>query len=206
MDAGGIDTFDFSGFAHDQVLDLREGMFSNVGKLTGNVAIAPGAIIENAIGGTGDDTVIGNEAGNELFGRGGSDRLFGGGGDDILSGGFGKDRLQGGAGADLFVFNSVRGRIGPDSIVDFDIAEGDRIDIATIDAKRHASGDQSFHFIGGHRFTEHAGQLRYKQGIVEGDLNGDGRTDFRILVHVHTDDAVQALGWKVHLTADDFIL
>jgi serralysin len=36
-DAGGIDTFDFSGFAHDQVLDLREGMFSNEGSLTGNV-------------------------------------------------------------------------------------------------------------------------------------------------------------------------
>lgn len=92
-DAGGIDSFDFSGFTQDQRLDLREGMFSNVGRLTGNVAIAPGAVIENAIGGSGDDVVIGNDADNELFGRRGSDRLSGGVGDDILSGGFGKDRL-----------------------------------------------------------------------------------------------------------------
>lgn len=205
-DAGGIDTFDFSRFAHDQVLDLREGMFSNVGGLTGNVAIAPDAIIENAIGGSGDDIVVGNEADNALFGHRGSDRLIGDGGDDILSGGLGRDRLQGGDGADLFVFDSVRGRIGSDVIVDFDLAEGDKIDLSSIDARRHASGDQSFHFIGGHRFTGHAAQLRYKLGFVAGDLNGDGRADFHISVHLHAGDGVAALGSSAHVTADDFIL
>src|SRR4029079_15161266 len=150
-DAGGIDTFDFSGFADDQVLDLRDGMFSNVGRLTGSVAIAPGAVIENAIGGSGEDIVIGNEADNALFGHRGRDKLIGGGGDDILNGGLGQDRLQGGDGADLFVFNSVRGHIGSDVIVDFDIAEGDRIDLSSIDARRHTSGDQAVHFIRGAR-------------------------------------------------------
>ena len=202
-DAGGVDSFDFSRFAQDQLLDLREGMFSNVGRLTGNVAIAPGAVIENAIGGSGDDIVIGNEVDNALFGKRGSDRLIGGGGDDVLSGGAGKDRLQGGDGADLFIFDSIRGR---DVIIDFDIAEGDQIDLAAIDARRHSSGNQSFHFIGGHRFTEHAGQLRYKNGVVAGDLNGDGRADFRILVHVDADDGVAGLGTRAHLTVDDFIL
>lgn len=205
-DAGGIDTFDFSGFADDQVIDLREGMFSDVGWLTGNVAIAPGAIIENAIGGSGNDIVIGNEADNALTGHRGSDRLIGGGGDDVLSGGAGKDRLQGDDGADLFVFGSVRGRIGSDVIVDFDLAEGDKIDVSAIDARRHPSGDQSFHFIGGHRFTGHAGQLRYKQGVVAGDLNGDGRADFHISVHLQADDSVASLGSTAHVTADDFIL
>jgi serralysin len=205
-DAGGIDTFDFSGFADDQVLDLREGMFSNVGRLTLNVAIAPGAVIENAIGGSGDDIIIGNDADNALFGHRGRDKLIGGDGDDSLSGGWGKDRLQGGGGADLFVFDSVRGHIGSDVIVDFDIAEGDRIDLSSIDARRQASGDQAFHFIGGHRFTEHAGQLRYKQGVVSGDLNGDGRADFRISVHLHAGDDAAALGSNAHVTADDFIL
>jgi serralysin len=205
-DAGGIDTFDFSGFADDQVLDLREGMFSNVGRLTGNVAIAPGAVIENAIGGSGDDIIIGNEAYNALSGHRGSDKLIGGGGDDVLNGGAGTDRLQGDDGADLFVFSSVRGRLGSDVIVDFDLAEGDKIDVSAIDARRHAFGDQAFHFIGSLRFTEHAGELRYKQGIVSGDLNGDGRADFQIFVHLHADDTVAALGSSAHVTADDCIL
>jgi Ca2+-binding RTX toxin-like protein len=100
--------------------------------------------------------VIGNEADNALFGRRGSDRLTGGGGDDALSGGAGTDRLQGGDGADHFVFDSVRARSNSDMIVDFDITDGDKIDIAAIDAQRHVSGNQAFHFIGGHRFSDHA--------------------------------------------------
>ena len=47
-DAGGTDTFDFSGYSNNgQVIDLRQGSFSNVGGLIGNVTIALGAVIEN---------------------------------------------------------------------------------------------------------------------------------------------------------------
>src|SRR6185436_1669679 len=48
-DAGGTDTFDFSGYRVAQTIDLREGFFSSIGGATGNVTIAVGAIIENAI-------------------------------------------------------------------------------------------------------------------------------------------------------------
>ncbi|MEH6665668.1 MAG: M10 family metallopeptidase C-terminal domain-containing protein [Brevundimonas sp.] len=54
-DAGGYDTLDFSGYSGTQLIDLRQGHFSNVGGLVGNVAIAHGAAIERAIGGTGND-------------------------------------------------------------------------------------------------------------------------------------------------------
>src|SRR5690606_16634542 len=56
-DAGGFDTLDFSGYVQNQLIDLRQGAFSNVGGLTGNVAIAEGAVIERAIGGSGNDVM-----------------------------------------------------------------------------------------------------------------------------------------------------
>lgn len=56
-DAGGYDTLDFSGYSQNQVIDLRQGHFSNVGGLRGNVAIAQGAVIERAVGGSGSDTM-----------------------------------------------------------------------------------------------------------------------------------------------------
>lgn len=56
-DAGGYDTLDFSGYSQGQLIDLRQGHFSNVGGLAGNVSIAMGAVIERAIGGSGDDVM-----------------------------------------------------------------------------------------------------------------------------------------------------
>ena len=92
-DAGGNDTFDFSGYAQAQRIDLREGRFSDVGGDRGNVAIAYGTTIENAIGGAGGDVLIGNAAGNLLTGNAGDDSFFGGGGRNIINGGDGNDTL-----------------------------------------------------------------------------------------------------------------
>ena len=99
-DAGGSDTFDFSGFGQTQRIDLRAGDFSDVGGLHGNVAIAYGTTIENAIGGSGIDTIIGNQAGNVLDGGAGQDSLYGETGNDTLRGGAGDDQLDGGSGSD----------------------------------------------------------------------------------------------------------
>ena len=89
-DAGGTDTFDFSGYTQNQVIDLRQGAFSNVGALIGNVAIAMGVVIENAIGGSGNDTLRGNGAANVLRGGAGNDTIDGGLGSDtaVFSGNF----------------------------------------------------------------------------------------------------------------------
>jgi Ca2+-binding RTX toxin-like protein len=91
-DAGGSDTFNFSGYAASQKIDLRQGSFSDVGGLVGNVSIARGVGIENAIGGSGNDTVLGNNLNNRLEGGAGNDTLQGGEGADTLSGGAGDDR------------------------------------------------------------------------------------------------------------------
>ena len=74
-DAGGKDTFDFSGYSEDQVIKLGAGQFSDVGGLTKNVAIAQGATIENARGGSGNDHIIGNAAPTSSTATSGDDNL-----------------------------------------------------------------------------------------------------------------------------------
>lgn len=118
-DAGGNDTFDFSGFAQNQLIDLREGHFSNVGALVGNVAVAQGARIENAVGGFGADTIMGNTLNNVLTGNGGQDRIFAGAGADTINGGSATGYLRGEDGNDSIVggssFDDIHGNQGDDT-------------------------------------------------------------------------------------------
>ena len=74
-----------------------------VGRLTNNVGIAYGATIENAIGGSGNDTIMGNSVDNILKGNAGNDIIGGGAGNDTLDGGTGDDTMLGGIGNDIFI-------------------------------------------------------------------------------------------------------
>jgi len=118
-DAGGNDTFDFSGYSQNQLIDLREGFFSNVGSLTGNVAVAQGAQIENAIGGFGADTINGNALNNLIQGNSGADRVFAGSGHDTIDSGSGTSYLRGEDGNDSIVggssFDDLQGNMGADT-------------------------------------------------------------------------------------------
>ncbi|WP_374470803.1 M10 family metallopeptidase C-terminal domain-containing protein [Phenylobacterium sp.] len=110
-DAGGADTFDFSGYSQDQLIDLRAGFFSDVGGLVGNVAVAQGAVIENAKGGWGADRINGNAADNALYGGSGGDTLEGFAGRDYLRGEEGSDSLSGGG-----EFDDLHGNRGDDTV------------------------------------------------------------------------------------------
>lgn len=97
-DAGGNDTFDFSEYLGNKVIDLREGHLSTVGPsgelnpiAIWNVSIAVGAVIENAIGGLSAEIIYGNTTSNRLIGNGGNDEIFGFAGNDLLDGGDGID-------------------------------------------------------------------------------------------------------------------
>jgi serralysin len=104
-DGGGNDTYDLSNYTTDMKIDLRPGEWSTFstaqladlgqsggGDLhhaaVGNVANAQlyqgdtRSLIENAIGGSGNDTIYGNEANNVLDGRAGADMMHGGAGND----------------------------------------------------------------------------------------------------------------------------
>ncbi len=118
-DAGGRDTLDFSGYSQSQTIDLREGNFSSVGGLTGNVAIAQGAKIENAIGGFGADILYGNALDNQLSGNNGADTMYAGAGNDTLDGGSGTSYLRGEEGNDSILggsaFDDIQGNTGNDT-------------------------------------------------------------------------------------------
>ncbi len=103
VDHGGIDTLDYSGNGQTQTIHLNAEAFSSTGGRTGNVTIARGTLIENAIGGSGNDTIIGNSANNALTGNNGNDYLLGGGGNDTLAGGAGTNTMQGGIGDDTYI-------------------------------------------------------------------------------------------------------
>ena len=93
-DAGGTDTLDFSFYSANQVISLVEGSFSSIGDnintddpedpLINNITIAVGTVIENAIGGSGDDSFIGNDSDNVFTGNGGNDTYTGGAGNDMV--------------------------------------------------------------------------------------------------------------------------
>lgn len=104
-------------------------------ELTGDRAI-------NGFGNAANNSFTGNDAANELFGFAGDDRFFARGGNDYLSGGdgsddlygqagndrlfggAGNDLLNGGSGSDTFVFSA-----GRDTVEDFSLRSGDRLDI-----------------------------------------------------------------------------
>lgn len=72
-DAGGKDTLDCSQYSYSQSISLVAGTYSSVGGLNNNISIALGCTIEDAIGGSGSDTITGNQSVNFLTGGGGAD-------------------------------------------------------------------------------------------------------------------------------------
>ena len=130
-DTQGQDTLSAARFTQPCRINLNEGSYSSLGfksnwdqyaKLswnsvpdtttlydgTNNLGIAWGVVIEDAVGGSGNDSLIGNTANNRLVGGAGDDALDGGLGDDSLEGDAGNDTLIGGLGQDTAVYLGPR--------------------------------------------------------------------------------------------------
>lgn len=175
-DAGGVDTFDFSGYRQDQNINLNEASFSDVGGLKKNVSIAKGVTMENAIGGSGNDVIVGNSASNHIDGGAGNDIIYGGGNQDIL---------KGGAGMDIFVYSNVSDSTPDafDQILDFETG----VDKINFSFFNQAAGKVGFiHFADG--FTGAAGEvvLSYDAQSNTSDIvlsvDNDGVPDLKIQV------------------------
>jgi Ca2+-binding RTX toxin-like protein len=133
----------------------------------------------------GQDSLHGFGGHDTLWGLTGNDSLDGGAGDDLLIGGAGRDVMTGGLGADLFRFTVTSdSAVGAtrDQISAFNQAEGDRIDLAMIDANTRLAGNQAFTFVGSASFTRIAGQLRFADGLLQADVNGDARADMEVSI------------------------
>ena len=117
----GTDTLSFASVTSSVLLNLATGNVQTV-HTNRTLNLGSGTTIENAIGGSGNDTLTGNtlnnvltgNAGNDiLVGSSGNDRLLGGSGRDILIGGNGLDTLGGGDDDDIL----IAGRTTSDSLV-----------------------------------------------------------------------------------------
>ncbi|MGO1079695.1 calcium-binding protein [Inquilinus sp. CA228] len=187
--AAGTDTASYYSGTVGVVVSLASGLGGG-GEAQGDTLSG----IENLSGSQGSDSLYGDAGANVLQGWNGNDALFGRAG---------KDTLTGGAGTDRFTFTALSDSVvgaNADRITDFSHAQGDRIDLAAIDARTSVAGDQAFSFIGTGLFTGVTGQLRFaftSPGVttIAGDVNGDKVSDFHI-----------TLTGTITLVAGDFVL
>jgi Ca2+-binding RTX toxin-like protein len=148
-----------------------------------SISYTLGANLENLeLTGSANLNATGNALNNVLIGNSGNNALNGGVGNDTLIGGQGADMLTGGAGADTFVFNDIS-EVGKgalrDVIYDFSSLQGDKIDLSAFDANLGTAGLDAFTFIGSGDFTG-AGQLRFADQVLSGNVSGNAGADFEI--------------------------
>jgi len=119
-DAGGTDTLVATG-SQSVLIDLTAGNWSSLGApiqiygdgiadyvyQSSTVRIAYGVTIENATGGSGNDTITGNDADNAITGGGGSDSIVAGFGSDYIDvAGTGNSTVNGGNQGDTILGGS----------------------------------------------------------------------------------------------------
>ena len=106
-DGGLNNTLDLSGWNTPATINLNPGTFSSANGATNNIGIAAGTVIETAIGGGGNDTIIASAASSKLNGGAGNDTLTGNSGHDTLYGGTGIDAMAGGTGNDTYFVDNT---------------------------------------------------------------------------------------------------
>lgn len=215
VDGGaGFDTYDYSAGSSGLFLNLDSANHTDVyygatiaartsnslqsgnDRVTGFEKVIGGSAADVVFGSSGADYFYGRDSGDDLWGFAGNDYLRGDAGSDFLIGGVGADNLAGGADGDRFIFSSrsdsTVSATGRDLITDFSIGQGDRIDLAGIDANTLVAGNDAFVLTssgGFGAFSGAAGELRFyfsgTSTIVAADVNGDRTADFAITLSNH---------------------
>jgi Ca2+-binding RTX toxin-like protein len=138
---GGVDVINYAESGSAVEVSLLSGKASSWGAFSSGVRFVDKLqSIENVVGSKFDDSIFGDSRANVLDGKSGK---------DVLNGFRGRDQLAGGDDSDLFVFSKTSDTgLGTkaDVITDFSSAEGDKIDLSSIDAKRGFTRNDSFTF------------------------------------------------------------
>jgi subtilisin family serine protease len=174
-DSGGIDTINASAVTGNLSLNLGP---SAVSMIDGHpLTLATGTIIENAIGGDGDDLIQGNNFANVLVGMRGNDTILGGGGNDLINGGAGNDSIDGGDGIDIAEYDSKRSTstitVGKSNISFTDLLSNSEIDTLK-NIERLKFGDVYLAFD----LNSNAGVAAKVMGAVFGKASIKNSTDF----------------------------
>lgn len=159
-------------------VDLTDVTFFNGGlqlSAQGNSVDLTGlndSLYYSIVGGAGSDTVLGSARDDLIKGNASDDILRGAEGNDQLFGGSGNDSLKGGVGKDTFSFINIGE--GVDTVEDFNAIEGDKLLFSKMT-------HEDFSYIAGSAFTASGGtEVRFANGQVQVDTNGDGVTDITI--------------------------
>jgi serralysin len=181
-DGGGNDTYDLSNYGNGTTIDLRPGQWTTTSQTQiadlgdlhdarGNIANAllyngdPRSLIENAISGSGNDTLIANQAANHLTGGGGADNFRWAAASDAGTGAL------------------------ADTITDF-VHNIDKIDFSLADALPLTATRDAFSFIDQQQFHNVAGEVRWELigGVAHifADADGNGVVDMEIIVNNNT--------------------
>jgi FtsP/CotA-like multicopper oxidase with cupredoxin domain/membrane protein insertase Oxa1/YidC/SpoIIIJ len=135
----------------------------------------------------GSDNLQGDLGNDMLVGGAGNDVITGGAGDDLIAGELGNDTLSGGAGRDGFYYVSADAS-SIDVITDFQ-AGTDFISLHHALVNTNGSGTGSWSYIGSDLFTGMAGQVRFFNGMLQADLDGNALSDINArLVGISTFD------------------
>ncbi|MEH2202244.1 calcium-binding protein, partial [Nostoc sp.] len=183
---GGTDTINFSGTTVAVNVNLGITTSQTVNSNL-QLILSANNVIENATGGTGNDSLTGNTVNNTLIGGDGNDQLQGLAGNDTLQGSNGNDTLTGGVGNDKYLFQSngvFNTSLGVDFITDFEAGQ-DQIVLSktTFNAVTNTAGQAltDFAVVSGNQyvngsnarivFSQSSGSLFYNQ---DGNVLGAG--------------------------------
>jgi len=225
-DTQGVDTIDLTSYSIDTTLDLRPGSVSYIGTAElelevpyGNgswqydwedsgfpLAIEKGTIIENAILGSGNDTIFCNSANNNITCGAGNDDVYYVGMNDIVNGGHGYDNFF----VDAFNFAVIDGGSGTsvtngegDSLYFFGSYPNQTIDLRSF-TDAQITGIEDININDGKatilKISEQA--LRDLEGTYTRDLDGDGIQEVVHYIYTYDDASIDEVqvnseGWTL---------
>lgn len=161
-DGGGTDTYSFAGYRKSLKIDLAPGAWTVTAKAQlaelgngqlarGNIANAllhdgnPASLIENAIGGRGNDRISGNQGANTLTGGAGNDKLDGRAGIDAAAyaGKASRYEIEKAKGGWIVTDSRKDGGDGRDRLVDIEVLKFNDRTIALDSAKAKAAAPEA---------------------------------------------------------------